>query len=205
MKREFSVLKEVISSENVEVMSELIALQETKRLIAYMGTPMIIARKKLYKDIFHKNEYDYCLSNSYDLVQEIGLFLCKNIGKHLYDTYRISKNGRRITIQKQAIKEMTKLVTYRMRRGKSNVRLESVDDRLLPNVEIKEEITEKDYEQVDRIIDSLNLNKIQFTALQCRMNGMSYPEIVKIISRAISTTYEILKTVKRKYIEIYGI
>ncbi len=203
MKRDFSVLKEVISPENVEVMSELIALQATKQLIAYMGTPMIITRKKLYRDICHKNEYDYYLSDSYDLVQEIGLFLCQNMGKHIYDTYRIDKKGMSISIQKQAIKEMTRLVTCSMRRGKTNIRLETIDNRLLPTVEIKEEITEKDYEQVDCIIDNLNLNEIQFTALQCRMNGMSYPEIAQVISRAISTTYEIIKVVQKKYIEMY--
>ena len=37
MKRDFSILKEVISPKNVEVMSELIAIQETKFLISLIG------------------------------------------------------------------------------------------------------------------------------------------------------------------------
>ena len=47
IKRDFAILKEVISPQNVEVLSELIAIQETKYLISFIGAPMIAMRNNL--------------------------------------------------------------------------------------------------------------------------------------------------------------
>ncbi len=63
-------------------------------------------------DIAFKNDCKYVLSNSYDLAQEIAVFLCANMGRKLFDTYRVDKKGKAITIQKQAQYEMHKLVSY---------------------------------------------------------------------------------------------
>lgn len=105
-KRDFSILKEVISPDNVEVMSELIALQETKYLIAFIGAPMIAIRNDLYKDLYRKHEAAYQISSSYDLVQECALFLCEHFGKKLSDVHHFDKKGKKITIQMQAIRRL---------------------------------------------------------------------------------------------------
>ncbi len=69
-KRDFSILKETISAQNVQVMSELITIQEIKFLIGYIGAPMITMRNDLLKDFYYKSEPNYQISDSYDLVQE---------------------------------------------------------------------------------------------------------------------------------------
>lgn len=70
-------------------------------------------------------------------------------------------------------------------------------------MEIQEDTTEEDYDAVDKIIASLNLNETQRKALQYRMNGMSFPQIAREISRAISTIYESLQKVQKRYLTLY--
>ena len=76
VKRDFKVLTERISPENIAVMAELIAMRETKTLIGFMGYHAEKAHQKLCRDIFCKDTPGYVLSDSYDLVQSVALFLC---------------------------------------------------------------------------------------------------------------------------------
>ena len=203
IKRDFAILKEVISPQNVEVLSELIAIQETKYLISFIGAPMIITRNNLYKDLYRKNEADYLLSDAYDLVQECALFLCEHFGKKLSDVHHIDKKGRKITIEMQAMRIMSKPANAQARRARKEMCLDLLNDKNSPIVEIELE-NKNDYSRVDKIIESLNLNETQALALECRMNGMSYPEIARTIGRAISSSYETLKLVQKRYMSIYG-
>ena len=72
-------------------------------------------------------------------------------------------------------------------------------DKNTPIIEIPIE-DNNDYTNVDRIIKSLNLNETQALALECRMNGMSYPEIARIINREINTFYDMLKFIQKRYL-----
>ena len=85
------MLKEKISPENIAVMAELIAMRETKTLIGFMGYHAEKAHKKLCKDIFCKDMPEYVLSDSYDLVQNVALFLCNHCGEYLDDLLYVSK------------------------------------------------------------------------------------------------------------------
>lgn len=201
-KRDFSILKETISPENILAMSELITIQEIKFLIGYIGAPMISIRNNLLKDFYHKSESNYQLSDSYDLVQECALFLCKHFGKKLSDTHHIDKKGRKITIEMQAIRCMNKLINRQSRSARKEISLDVLLEKNTPIVEIPIEDS-KDYSNVDKIIKSLNLNKTQTLALECRMNGMSYPEIASVINRVISTSYDMLKFIQKTYLSIY--
>lgn len=201
--RDFSILKDVISPQNVEAMSELIALQETKYLIAFIGAPMIAIRNNLYKDIYCKHEANYQISNSYDLVQEIAVFLCEHFGKKLSDVHHIDKKGREITIKIQAVRVMNKLTNRMARRARKEMNLDLLTEQNTPIAEIRVD-NNNDYSGVDKIIKNLNLNETQALALECRINGMSYPEISKVIGRAISTAHDTLKAVQKRYLAVYG-
>ncbi|MBE5734128.1 MAG: sigma-70 family RNA polymerase sigma factor [Clostridiales bacterium] len=201
-KRDFNILKETISPQNVQVMSELITIQEIKFLIGYIGAPMITMRNNLLKDFYYKSEPNYQISDSYDLVQECTLFLCKHFGKKLSDVHHIDKKGRKITIEMQAIRCMNKLINRQSRSAKTEISLDVLIERNTPIVEIPVE-NNNDYSNVDRIIKNLNLNETQALALECRMNGMSYPEIASVINRAISTSYDMLKFIQKRYRSIY--
>ncbi len=199
----WEMLNEEISEDNILRMSEFIALRETKFLIGYIGAPMVEIHRRLCVDIANRSNYKYVLSNSYEFVQEIAVFLCANMGRKLSDTYRVDKKGRNITIYMQAEREVGRLVNYKMRHLKTDTSLEELEESEMPTTEIQEDTTEEDYDVVDKIIVSLNLNEIQYKALQYRMNGMSYSQIAKEICRSLSTAYEYLKKVQKRYMYIY--
>ena len=81
-KRDFKVLAEKISPENILIMSELLAIKETKTLIRFMSRHAVIAHAKLCKDVFCKDTRGYVLSDCYDIVQSVAVFLCEHFGEY---------------------------------------------------------------------------------------------------------------------------
>ena len=111
-KSDFSVLKEEIAQNNVLNMAELITIMEVRFQIGYVGSRMQKMYADLYADLKHKNESDYALSNSYDLVQEAALFLCDYYGKHLSDVIGYTKKGKPITIEIACIKKIMQAISF---------------------------------------------------------------------------------------------
>ena len=199
----YEVMKEEISPDNVFAMAEIIAFAETRYLIGYMGTQMQKTYFDLYKDILNKNDVTRVLSDGYDLVQECALWLCEHYGKHLSDIIGYTKKGKKITVQMACIRRMNKLINRKTRDRYRNVSLEALTRKSEPIVEIKEEV-QQDYEQCDKIVDSLNLTENMKIALECRMAGLSYPEIGRILERAQATVYEYFIKMRMRYQAIYG-
>ena len=200
---DFSVLKEEISQNNVLTMAEFLALMETRFLVNYMGSRMQRMYADLYADIKHKNELCYMLSDSYDLVQEGALFLCEHYGKHLSDVLFYSKNGKPITIEIACIRKMMKLINRKTSDYYRGVSLEALTPVSEPSYEIKEEVAQ-DYSLYEKIVESLNLTENMRIALECRQNGLSYPEIGRVLSRAQATVYEYFIKMRQRYAAIYG-
>ncbi len=115
VQRDFKVLTEKISPENIAVMAELIAMRETKTLIGFMGYHAEKAHKKLCKDIFCKDKPGYTLSDSYDLAQSVALFLCNHCGEYLDDLLYVSKKGKQITIKMECYLIITRMLSKRYR------------------------------------------------------------------------------------------
>ena len=199
----YEVMKEEISPDNVFAMAEIIAFAETRYLIGYMGAQMQKTYIDLYKDILNKNDISRVLSDGYDLVQECALCLCEHYGKHLNDIIGYTKKGKKITVQIACIRKMNKLINSKTRDRYSNISLEALTRKSEPIVEIKEEV-QQDYEQCDKIVDSLNLTENMKIALECRMAGLSYPEIGRILKRAQATVYEYFIKMCMRYQAIYG-
>ena len=63
---------------------------------------------------------------------------------------------------------------------------------------------EQDFSRADEIAASLNLTENMSLALDYRMSGLSYPEIAKQLSRAVSTVYEYFEKMRARYSAIYG-
>ena len=207
VKKSLELFEEVITSENVEAMSEMIAIYETKYLIGWVGQAMIDIHKNLLLDVFNKGRSDYVLTDSYDLVQEVALFLCGNMGKRLNDTHHIDKKCKVFTIQMQACKEITRLTNYKCRRMKTDISYEAIPETELSTLEINEDdnisIEETEID-VKSLIENLGLNKTHLAVLNGRLNGMSFPQIAEVIQRAASTAYDYLQTIQRRYTAIYG-
>ena len=199
----YEVMKEEISLDNVFAMAEIIAFAETRYLIGYMGTQMQKTYTDLYKDILNKNDVTRVLSDGYDLVQECALCLCEHYGKHLSDIIGYTKKGKKITVQMACIRRMDKLINRKSRDRYRNISLEALTRKSEPTVEMKEEV-KQDYEQCDKIVESLNLTDNMRVALECRMAGLSYPEIGRILERAQATVYEYFIKMRLRYQAIYG-
>ena len=200
---DFSIMKEEISQNNVLEMAELIAFMELRFQIGYQGSRMQRMYADLYADIKHKNELGYMLSDSYDLVQEGALYLCEHYGKHLNNVISYSKKGKPITIEIACIRKMMKLINLKTRDYFRSVSLDTLTPVSEPSYEIKEEIAQ-DYTLYKKIVSSLNLTENMRIALECRQNGLSYPEIGRVLSRAQATVYEYFIKMRQRYMAIYG-
>ena len=200
---DFSVMKEEISQNNVLEMAELIAFTELRFQIGYQGSRMQKMYADLYADIKHKNELGHTFSDSYDLVQEGALYLCEHYGKHLNDIIGYSKKGKPITIEIACIRKMMKLINLKTRDYSRSVSLDALTPVSEPSYEIKEEVAQ-DYTLYEKIVSSLNLTENMCIALECRIKGLSYPEIGRVLSRAQATVYEYFIKMRQRYIAIYG-
>lgn len=201
--KNYDVFKEPISQNNVLAMAEQLAMYETRFLIGYMGRRMQKIYADLCIDIRRKNDVNHTFSDSYDLVQEGALFLCNHYGKRLNDVLAHDKNGKAITVKIACIRTMSKLITRKTNDYSRSVSLDALTPVSEPSCEIEEDIV-KDYTIYDSIVESLNLTDNMQIALECRQNGLSYPEIAAILERAQSTVFEYFIKMRQKYMAIYG-
>ena len=199
----YDVFKETISHNNVLAMAEQLAMYETRFLICYMGSRMQKMYSDLCVDIKRKNDINHTYSDSYDLVQEGALFLCNHYGKRLNDVLTYDKKGKAITVKIACIRAMSKLITRKTSDYYRSVSLDALTPVSEPFCEIEEDIV-KDYTVYDSIVDSLNLTDNMRIALECRQNGLSYPEIASILERAQSTVFEYFIKMRQRYAAIYG-
>lgn len=199
----FEVLKEEITAENVLEMSEVIAFAQTRFLIGYMGTRMQKLYAEVYADIKHKNDIRRVLSDGYDLVQEGALYLCEHYGRRLNDVIGYTKKGKAVTIRIACIKKMMKLINRKTSDYYRSISTEEIKPWNEPSTEIKEE-AKRDYAVCDKIVESLKLTDNMRVALECRMSGLSYPEIGRILDRAQSTVFEYFIKMRQRYTVIYG-
>ena len=201
--RDYKVLTEKISPDNVAEMAELIAMRETRALIGYMGYHAEKAHKRLCRDIFGKHEPGYIFSDSYDLVQSVALFLCGHYGEYLDDILYISKRGKPRTIKIECYLIVTRMLARDHRALCKCQCLEFTKEEPEPVYE-HQAGEEQDYSLADEIVASLNLTENMNLALDYRMSGLSYPEIAKLLSRAVSTVYEYFEKMRARYSTIYG-
>ena len=199
---DFSILKEEISQNNVLVIAEHIAFMELRYQIGYQGSRVQKMYADLYADIKHKNELVHTFSDSYDLVQEGALYLCEHYGKHLNDVIGCSKKGKPITIEIACIRKMMKLINLKARDYHRSVSLDALTPASEPSSEMAEEVSQ-DYILYEKIIASLNLTENMRIALECRIKGLSYPEIGKVLARAQSTVFEYFIKMRQRYAAIY--
>ncbi len=197
----YDILYQEIRSDNVQRISELIALIYTKKLIEYFGYPMLVLHKRLCNDIDFKTNIEHQFSDGYDIVQSVALILCEHYGEHLDDTCYINKRGKRITVRVLCNRAVGKIASQKMRNDRET-RLEAMP--IYKQLRVETIDVEKDFAKADKIVASLELNETMTTALECRVSGMSYPEIGRIIGRSQSTVWEYCRIIKQKYTAVYG-
>ena len=98
---------------------------------------------------------------------------------------------------------MSKLITRKTSDYYRSVSLDALTSVSEPSCEIEEDVV-KDYTVYDSIVESLNLTDNMRIALECRQNGLSYPEIAAILERAQSTVFEYFIKMRQRHVTIYG-
>lgn len=201
VKREFKVLREIISRENVQVMAELITIKQTKTLIGYIGNDAITAHEKVYIDIIHKDDEGYVLSDYYDLVQDVALFLCEHFGKYLDDFLYTSKKGKAVTIKAECYYIIKRELYKRYSVSTKNISLEAF--RYMKDgkdfTETSDAEIEASYERVDKIISLMNLGEKHLIVLNGRMNGISNRQIATILHCTIGGVHGFRYVMQRRY------
>lgn len=204
VKRDFKVLREVISSENVQVMAELITIKQAKALIGYIGENAIIAHDKVYYDVVRKNELGYVLSDYYDLVQDVARFLCEHFGKYLDDYLYTSKKGKAVTIKTECY-YIIKRELYRRYYVSGKTRsLEGYrffkDRKGFIGTSDKE--IEASYERAEKIITLMNLGEKHLIVLNARLQGVSYTQIAAVLHCTTGGVHGFRYVIQRRYIKV---
>lgn len=201
VERNFKVLREVISPENVQVMAELITIKQTKVLIGYIGNNALIAHSRVYYDVMRKNENGYILSDYYDLVQSVAVFLCEHFGKHLDDYLYASKKGKSVTVKTECYYIIKRELYKRYSVGSKKFSLEMFkcmkDKRDFTETSDKE--IEESYKRVETIISLMNLGEKHLIVLNARLQGVPYTQIAAILHCTTASVHCFRYVMQRRY------
>jgi hypothetical protein len=184
VKRDFKVLRECISPANVQVMAELITIKQTKCLIGYLGTNAITAHNKVYYDVMHRSEEGYVLSDYYDLVQEVALFLCEHFGKYLDDFLYTSKKGKAITIKAECYYIIKRQLYKRYSVEIKSFSLESFRYR-----KDEKDFMKTSEEEIEKHLIVLN----------ARLQGISYTQIAAMLHCTTAGVHGFRYVMQRRY------
>ncbi len=201
IEKSFDILTEVISRENVLDMAELLACKETKYLIRFSGRYIAKAHFGVCKDIFNKNNPDHIMSDNYDIVQTVALFLCEHFGKRLEDTYEITKKGRIITIKYHCYKLIDRMICGRYRITMRHVDLEKAYHLETPQTHSTDE---DEHEVVEQMMDKMQLDDYQRKVLTHRMAGLSMGEIGRLLNRSVGAIGSVIYTIQKRYNKCFG-
>ena len=201
VERNFKVLREVISSENVQVMAELITIKQTKKLIGYIGNNAVMAHRRVYLDVMRKNQAGYILSDYYDLVQDVAVFLCEHFGEYLDDYLYTSKKGKAVTIKTECY-YIIKRELYRRYYISGKIRsLEGYrffkDRRDV--IGTSDEEIEASYERAENIITLMNLGEKHLIVLNARLQGVPYTQIAAILHCTTAGVHGFRYVMQRRY------
>ena len=196
IERSFDILTEVISRDNVLDMAELLVCKETKYLIRFSGRYIAKAHFGVCKDIFNKNNPDHIMSDNYDIVQTVALFLCEHFGKHLEDTYEITKKGRIITIKYHCYKLIDRMICSRYRIATRHIDLEKAYRLETPQIHSADD---NEHKVVEQMMDKMQLDDYQRKVLTHRMAGLSMGEIGRLLNRSVGAIGSVIYTIQRRY------
>lgn len=136
------------------------------------------------------------MSDNYDMVQAVALFLCEHIGEHLDDTYEITKKGKIITIKYCCYKLIDRMIC-----GIYRISARHVDLEKACHLEAQEvyKADEDEHEAVDNVIDKMQLDDYQRKVLNHRMAGLSMSEIGRLFNRSAGAIGSVIYTIQRRY------
>lgn len=195
------VLREVVSPENVQVMAELITIKQTKKLIGYIGSNAITAHRRVYLDVMRKNTDGYVLSDYYDLVQDVAVFLCGHFGEYLGDYLYTSKKGKPVTVKTECyyiIKRELYRRYYVSNKTRSLEGYRYFKDRK-DFIGTTDEEIEASYDRAENIISLMNLGEKHLIVLNGRLNGVTYKQLAAILHCTTASVHCFRYVMQRRY------
>ena len=163
---EGELFAEPISSENVKLMGEMIALQALRTVKKF---DMKIADRLyigLIKDLHHMSEIDYIVSDGYDVAQTAICFLYQFVGRKVSEIYGKDRKGKEITIKLACYREVDSFISLlRNRTDRRGTVIESIDFtdyKALPKDPVNcFEQEQTDYTKYDELVGALQLSALE--------------------------------------------
>ena len=198
-KKDYSILRQPISEENISRISELIVLRAIKTRCGYDHR-----FDKLYKgllcDMFDKGKDKFTFSDAYDLVQDVNIFLLGYLGRLVDEILYFDKKGLPITICKACYKIVDRYSWIKTRDLDTYCNLdESIDYQVVPKTEYD---TELSYNNVESLISSMKLSETEEETLRLLYNGVGAYEIAKRLSLCFQTVYQRRNKIQNKYLKL---
>ena len=196
----YKTLKERISFENVNRISELIVLRAIRTHCGY-------DRKydKLYKgllsDMFKSKGEEHTFSDAYDLVQDVNIFLLSHVGRQVDEVLYFDKKGFPITICKACYKIVDQYAWSVFRDSKNCVSLidalkyETIHDMLYDK--------EESFENVEQLIANMKLSEAEHQTLMLFFTGLyTNVEIGKMLGVTPDAIFYRRKRIQHKYLQL---
>ena len=204
-RNEGELFDEPISSENVKLMGEMIALQTLRTLKKYDWK---IADKYyigLIKDLHHMGEVDYIVSDGYDVAQTAICFLYQFIGRKVSDIYGKDRRGKEITIKLACYREVDgQLMRYRRKIERTSY-IDFTSYKALPMDPVNcFEHEQTDYSKYDALLDTLHITELELAILNCYMNGMRQSEVCAEFNIGRGTINHRKASIRQRYFTCFG-
>ena len=204
-RNEGELFSEPISAENVKLMGEMIVLQALR---THKKFDMKVADRlyiSLIKDLHHMSEIDYIVSDGYDVVQTAICFLYQYVGRKVSEIYGKDRKGKEITIKLACYREIDSELMRLRRKAEKTDYIDFTDYKALPMDPVNcFEQEQTDYSKYDELVDALKLSELEFSILNCYMNGMVQSEVCAELGIGRGTIYHRKVSIRQKYCNLYG-
>ena len=193
----YKTLKERISLENVNRISELIVLRAIRTHCGY-DHKFDKLYKGLLRDIFNRRTEQDTFSDAYDLVQDVNIFLLSHIGRLVDEVLYYDKKDYPITICKACFKIVDHYAWIQVRDSRTYCELdEKIDYETVPKVFYD---TEEAYQNVESLISAMELSTNEEETLRLLYNNLNSHQIAEKLDICFQTVYLRRKRIQNKYL-----
>ena len=198
-KKDYSILRQPISEENISRISELIVLRAIKTHCGY-DHKFDRLYKGLLCDMFDKKKDSFSFSDAYDLVQDVNIFLLSHIGRLVDEVLYFDKKGFPITICKACFKIVDHYAWIQTRDSKVYCELDDkIEYNTVPNVFYD---TEEAYNNVENLIKAMQLSTTEEETLRLLYDGLNSHTIAERLDICFQTVYLRRKRIQNKFLQL---
>lgn len=199
-RNEGELFDEPISSNNVKLMGEMIALQALRTAKKYDWQVADKYYLGLIKDLHHMGEIDYIVSDGYDIAQTAICFLCQFMGRKVSDIYGKDSKGIDISIKLACYRELDRELKRHRRKAQKTDSIDFTDYKALPMDPVNcFEHEQTDYSKADAILDAMHLTEMELAVLNCVLRGMVRSEIIAELGIGRGSIYYRKNRIRYKY------